>query len=123
MRTTKRRASEANRRRQLLQHNFKETARTFRQNSRHSQVRGESATYFVRAATKCDIFSPSKMQFLVTNSKKTIAFGERLQFTIRDAEMDELLTVATSLVRANRRVVLNKLMSNAFKHSKHESWH
>lgn len=63
------------------------------------------------------------MQFLVTNSKKTIAFGERLQFTIRDAEMDELLTVATSLVRANRRVVLNKLMSNAFKHSKHESWH
>jgi hypothetical protein len=34
-----------------------------------------------------------------------------LQLTIRDDAIDELLTVATSLVEAKRNVVLNKLIS------------
>jgi hypothetical protein len=48
---------------------------------------------------------------LVMKSKKTIAFAERLQFMILEAEIEELLTVATSFVRAKRKVVLKRLMS------------
>lgn len=55
--------------------------------------------------------SPSKIEILVMKSKKTIAFAERLQFMILEAEIEELLTVATSFVRAKRKVVLKRLMS------------
>lgn len=44
-------------------------------------------------------------------SRVTRALDERLQLMIRDDAIDELLTVATSLVEAKRNVVLNKLIS------------
>jgi hypothetical protein len=53
-----------------------------------------------------------------SKSRVTRALGDRLQFMIRDIAIDELFTVATSLVAAKRNVVLYKLISMTY--SKHE---
>jgi hypothetical protein len=86
-------------------------ARTLRTNSRLSHVRGWSRTKSASCAENRWRLSPSKIEILVIKSKKTIAFAERLQFMILEAEIEELLTVATSFVRAKRNVVLKRLMS------------
>jgi hypothetical protein len=64
--------------------------------------------------------SPSRIDIFVAKSKNTIALGDRLQFTILDADIDELLTVATSFVRAKRNVVLKRLMSDGVKRATRE---
>ena len=46
------------------------------------------------------------------NSKWTVAWALRAQLTMRDPEMDQLLTVETSLVLAARRVVVVRVMSS-----------
>jgi hypothetical protein len=85
---------------------------TLRTNSRLSHVLGRSRAKVVSSAVKVWNLSPSKIEIFVTKSKKTIALGDRLQFTILDAEIEELLTVATSFVRAKRNVVLKRLISD-----------
>lgn len=92
-------------------HDFRTQARTLRTKSKLSHVLGLSRTKSASCVENRWNLSPSRIEILVIQSKKTIAFAERLQFMILEAEMEELLTVATSFVRAKRNVVLKRLMS------------